>query len=89
MPKLRVNGVDLNFIIEGPEEAEVLTFVHGQGFDLKSWTRQTVEFKKKYRVLCIDLRGHGGTEIGSLKKPGWNVYRPAPILSENSIQFFI
>ena len=67
MPKLRVNGVDLNFIIEGPEEAEVLTFVHGQGFDLKSWTRQTVEFKKKYRVLCIDLRGHGGTEIGSLK----------------------
>ena len=67
MPKLMVNGVDLNFVLEGPEGAEVLTFVHGQAFDLKSWTRQKAEFKKDYRVLCIDLRGHGGTEIGSLK----------------------
>ena len=67
MPILKLNGVNMNFVLDGPEESEVLTFVHGQAFDLKSWSRQVLALKKQYRVLCIDLRGHGGTEVGPIR----------------------
>ena len=66
MPILKVNGFNVNFVLDGPEDAEVLTFVHGQAFDLKSWSRQLAALKEEYRVLCIDLRGHGGTELGPI-----------------------
>ena len=68
MPKLMVNGVDLNFVLEGPEGAEVLTFVHGQAFDLKSWTRQKAEFKRITGCFVLTYAGMAELKLDHLKQ---------------------
>ncbi|MFK3987336.1 MULTISPECIES: alpha/beta fold hydrolase [Exiguobacterium] len=46
-------------------------FIHGAGGSLSHWYRQIRPFKKKYNVLLLDLRGHGGSynEEQSLNQP--------------------
>ena len=36
-----------------------VTFVHGAGGSISIWYKQLRDFKKKYNILLIDLRGHG------------------------------
>lgn len=45
-------------------EKPVLVFVHGLGENLESWTYQLQYFDKDYRVIAMDLRGHGRTNDG-------------------------
>lgn len=68
MPKCFVNGVELNYKLEGPANANLLTMVHG-------WTAGQVLFEfgglfnalsSRVRVLTLDLRGHG--DSGKLEK---------------------
>jgi len=40
---------------------EPLLFVHGWGADLRLWAQQALYFSKRYRVMTIDLPGHGKT----------------------------
>ncbi len=46
-------------------------FIHGAGGSLSHWYRQLRPFRKKYNVLLVDLRGHGGSYDAeqSLKQP--------------------
>jgi len=39
--------------------AEWVTFVHGAGGSSAIWYKQLRDFKKKFNVLLVDLRGHG------------------------------
>ncbi len=64
MTVIDVNGLSTNYEIEGPSEAPVLTLAHGQAFDWSVWRSQIAAFQDRYRVLCPDLRGHGGTADG-------------------------
>jgi pimeloyl-ACP methyl ester carboxylesterase len=41
---------------------KTIIFVHGWTCDLSSWAAQVPEFSKKYRVISIDLPGHGASE---------------------------
>lgn len=43
-----------------PEHPWVV-FIHGAGGSLSHWYRQLRPFRKKYNVLLLDLRGHGGS----------------------------
>jgi pimeloyl-ACP methyl ester carboxylesterase len=53
-----VDGLKLHSSSAGKGNAAVV-FVHGWTCDDSSWTAQVAEFSKKYRVLTLDLPGHG------------------------------
>ena len=55
----------VNFDIVGPSEAPVVYFAHSLAADSGMWVEQVPEFLSAgYRVLRVDMRGHGGTDPG-------------------------
>lgn len=44
---------------QSEDHTEWVTFIHGAGGSSSIWYKQLREFKAKYNVLLIDLRGHG------------------------------
>ncbi|MEX2614546.1 MAG: alpha/beta fold hydrolase [Alphaproteobacteria bacterium] len=63
MPQIILNGISHNFIFQGLDGDPVLTLAHAQGFTMDSWASQIACFRDRYRVLALDLRGHGGTAM--------------------------
>ncbi|MGD0115322.1 MAG: alpha/beta hydrolase [Dehalococcoidia bacterium] len=61
MPVVTINGVRLYYERHG-ESGEPLVFVHGYTGDISDWRLQMAEFAGDYRVLAMDLRGHGRSE---------------------------
>lgn len=59
--KFEANGVSLNYQLEGPEGAPVVTFSHSLAADLTMWDPQAEALKDAYRILRYDTRGHGGS----------------------------
>ena len=53
----------MNYKIEG--SGETLVFIHGLSDNLLFWEVLAANLKDDYRVLRIDLRGHGETELGN------------------------
>ncbi|MDP5093430.1 MAG: alpha/beta hydrolase, partial [Polaribacter sp.] len=41
---------------------EWVTFVHGAGGSSSIWFKQVRDFKKRFNVLILDLRGHGNSK---------------------------
>ncbi len=64
MPRIQINRRAINYEIDGPADGAVLTFGHAQILDLRSWAPQVAAFSDRYRVLRIDFRGHGGSDLG-------------------------
>jgi pimeloyl-ACP methyl ester carboxylesterase len=64
VPLSVVNGVRLYYEVHG-ERGEPLVFVHGYTGDITDWRLQIAEFSPAYRVLVMDLRGHGRSEAPS------------------------
>ncbi len=62
MPYLRVDGTRLYWNQRGV--GPPLLFVHGLGSSGRDWAAQVDHFADHYRVLRIDLRGHGRSERG-------------------------
>lgn len=60
MPYLSVDGTRLYY--ENEETGAPLLFVHGLGSSTRDWHEQVGPFAKHYRVLRIDLRGHGRSD---------------------------
>ncbi len=61
MPQARANGIQLYYERHG-EAGEPLVFVHGYTGDMTDWKYQVAEFSPDFRVLILDLRGHGRSE---------------------------
>ncbi len=61
--KIKANGININYQMEGPDSAPVVTLSHSLAADLSMWDPQMKELTKQYRVLRYDMRGHGGTEV--------------------------
>jgi len=59
--QIRVGALDVHYEIVGPEDAPVVTFVHGLAASLDIWAGQAERLADRFRVLCYDLRAHGGT----------------------------
>ncbi|MCP3926602.1 MAG: alpha/beta hydrolase [Desulfobacterales bacterium] len=57
MPYKEINGINLNYEIKG--NGEPLLFIHGLGSSLMDWELQVEYFSKQYKVIVVDLRGHG------------------------------
>src|SRR5512146_3039047 len=60
--KTHVNGVEINFALEGPAGAPVVTFSHSLATCLELWDRQAAALRGTFRILRVDTRGHGKSE---------------------------
>lgn len=57
--KLRANGIEIHYTIEG--EGPLVTMSHSLGCSLSMWDDQARTLRGRYRVLRFDTRGHGQT----------------------------
>jgi len=62
-----VDGLKLHSTSAG-KGSSALIFVHGWTCDDTSWSAQVPEFAKKYRVLTLDLPGHGKSDVPARDK---------------------
>lgn len=60
---LSADGIPIRFDARG-SGARALVFVHGWSCDRTYWRHQVVEFAKAYRVVALDLAGHGASDAG-------------------------
>jgi 3-oxoadipate enol-lactonase len=60
--KIRVNDIDVQYVLEGPSGAPSITLSHSLATDLSMWDPQAKALATRYRVLRYDTRGHGGTD---------------------------
>jgi 3-oxoadipate enol-lactonase len=58
-----VNGFRMNFAVEGPEAAAVVVLHHPLATDLTVWDALTAALLPRYRVVRLDARGHGASEV--------------------------
>jgi 3-oxoadipate enol-lactonase len=61
--KIKANGIHMNYMVEGPPSAPVITLSHSLATDLRMWEPQMEVLKASYRVLRYDTRGHGGSDV--------------------------
>lgn len=60
-----INGIKVHYIDDGVNSQDPpLVLIHGFPFALDMWKPQIEFFKKNYRVISYDIRGHGSTEDG-------------------------
>lgn len=57
MPTIDVNGVSLFYTDQG--KGEVVLLIHGLGSSSADWELQLPALTPGYRVIAVDLRGHG------------------------------
>ena len=57
MPSVSVNGISLRYTDEG--EGDVVLLIHGLGSSSQDWELQLPVLTPTYRVIAVDLRGHG------------------------------
>jgi pimeloyl-ACP methyl ester carboxylesterase len=58
-----VDGIPISFDVRG-SGATTLVFVHGWSCDRTYWREQVDEFADRFRVVTIDLAGHGRSGAG-------------------------
>jgi len=54
-----VDGCAVHALTFGPPGARGLVFVHGGGAHAHWWTHVAATFAEEFRVVCLDLSGHG------------------------------
>jgi 3-oxoadipate enol-lactonase len=62
MPQVDINGIKIEYKVDGKEGAPYLTFVTGIANDFTMWDDQVAALGKDFRILRYDLRGHGDTQ---------------------------
>ncbi len=59
MPMLKSGSARIHYALEGQSESPVLVFSNSLGANFSMWDAQIPAFRKKFRVLRYDTRGHG------------------------------
>ncbi len=59
---VRVNGLRLHYLEWGSAEKPPMILLHGIGRDAHSFDHFAPHFSQDYRVIAVDLRGHGDSE---------------------------
>ncbi len=60
MPQKLIRDININYEIIG--DGQPLLFIHGLGSSLRDWEDQVPVFSKKFKVITLDLRGHGQSD---------------------------
>src|SRR5260370_35370865 len=59
MPVLKSGDARIHYALEGQSGSPVLVFSNSLGTNYSMWEPQIHEFRKKFRCLRYDTRGHG------------------------------
>ena len=59
------DSVSISYDVDG-EGVPALVFVHGWSCDKTYWQAQTAHFSKAYKVIAVDLAGHGDSGVNRL-----------------------
>jgi 3-oxoadipate enol-lactonase len=57
MPKVKANEILINYETRGT--GDPVLFIHGSGMCWKMWEPQSKAFSNRYKMIMVDLRGHG------------------------------
>ncbi len=57
-----INGIRMNYAVEGPETAVPVVLHHPLATNMTIWDELTAALTPRYRVVRFDARGHGKTE---------------------------
>src|SRR5271156_2561983 len=60
--KIKANGININYQIDGPDGAPWIVFSNSLATSTAMWDEQAAALKSSYRVLRYDQRGHGATD---------------------------
>ena len=60
--QIKANGTNIHYQSDGPPDGPWLIFSNSLATNLAAWNDQAREFKRMFRVLRYDQRGHGRTE---------------------------
>lgn len=60
--KIRANGININYTLEGPPAGPVVTLSNSLASNLSMWDLQLPVLTQRFRVLRYDTRGHGETD---------------------------
>ncbi len=61
---ISMDNVQISYAVYGTLNEPTLVFVHGWCCDSRYWHNQIPYFAKKFRVVTIDLAGHGNSGFG-------------------------
>jgi pimeloyl-ACP methyl ester carboxylesterase len=61
------NGNTIHYFVSGNKEGETIVFLHPAFGDHKCFDKQVDFFSSNYRVITIDMLGHGLTGVGKSK----------------------
>lgn len=53
----------IHYVVSGRQHAPALVLLHPLGANSGTWQAQLAEFERFFRVIRIDLRGHGGSQF--------------------------
>lgn len=59
--RAEINGIEMHYIVEGPEAAPAVVLHHPLATDLSFWDETAAALVSKWRVIRFDARGHGKT----------------------------
>ena len=66
---IQLENVELDYLLSGEDNSETLLFVHGLGANLSQFEAQQQALSKKFKVLSVNLRGHGNTKLLRVSNP--------------------
>lgn len=61
MALVKIDGIDFNVVVEGPEDAPALLLANSLSSNLAMWDAQASALAERFRVVRYDQRGHGRT----------------------------
>jgi len=64
MPFVAIDGLQMHYLQEGDWQSgqDTILLIHGLGASSRDWEYQVAALAKQYKVLAVDLRGHGQTD---------------------------
>src|ERR1035437_4356167 len=62
---LIVNEMVVSYSDLGPDNAQVIIFIHGFPLNKSMWNKQVEVLKANFRVIAYDIRGHGESDTGN------------------------
>ncbi|WP_062052913.1 alpha/beta fold hydrolase [Aquimarina longa] len=60
---IQLGNITIEYFLNGENNSETILFVHGLGANLSQFKHQQNYFSKNFKVLSVNLRGHGNTTL--------------------------
>jgi len=62
---MQLKDLEMEYCLSGKKNTETILFVHGLAANLSQFKRQHEHFSKEFKVLSVNLRGHGNSKLSN------------------------